>query len=233
MTDSSLRRFTAIAGIVGVILYVLGDVLISDLPPISASAHTIAAYAASHQTQFLSFVYIWGATVASTICFLTGLWSILRHDDRASEVLATLALGAGYMIWAIVLGGLAFVLELGYRAAALDPATARLLSDMAVLGATLSAFPTAVSVGAFSVLILRTGALARWVGWFGFIVVAAHLVAAGAFAQDGFFSPSVVSVFVAPPLHFAWVLFASLAVLLRRSSKQAGVDVVIQRSDSK
>lgn len=91
---------------------------------------------------------------------------------------------------------------------------------MAVLGATLSAFPTAVSVGAFSVLILRTGALARWVGWFGFIVVAAHLVAAGAFDQDGFFSPSVVSVFVAPPLYFTWVLFASLAVLLRRSNKQ-------------
>lgn len=114
VADSSVRRFTAIAGIVGVILYVLGDVLISDLPPISASARTITAYAASHQTQLLSFVYIWGATVAATICFLTGLWSILRHDERASEVLATLALGAGYMIWAIVLGGLAFVLELGY-----------------------------------------------------------------------------------------------------------------------
>jgi hypothetical protein len=123
------------------------------------------------------------------------------------------------MVWAIVLGGLVFVLELGYRSASLDPATAKLLSDLALLAATLSAFPTAVSVGAFSMLILRTGALARWIGWLGFIVVAAHLVAAGAFAQDGFFSPSVVSVFVAPPLFFIWILITSFAVLFARSRK--------------
>ncbi len=47
----------------------------------------------------------------------------------------------------------------------------------------------------------------------------AHLVAAGAFAQDGFFSPSVVSVFVAPPLFFIWVFIACLAVLFVRSRK--------------
>lgn len=224
MTHSAIysaRRFTALAGILSVVLYAVGDLLIADLPPINAPAQAIAVYAAGHQAQFLGFVYVWGATVAAVICFLTGLWSILRHAEGASEILATLALGAGYMIWAIVLGGLVFVLELGYRSATLSPATAKLLSDLGILGAMLSAFPTAVSVGAFSVLILRTGALARWVGWFGFVVVLAHLVAAGAFAQDGFFSPSVVSVFVAPPLYFIWVLIASLALLARRAQKPA------------
>lgn len=219
MKNVPLRRFAALAGIASVILYVLGDALIADLPSINASGRTFAAYAAGHQTQLLMFVYVWGATVAFNLIFLTGLWSILRHDARASEVLSTLALGAGYMVWAIVLGGLIFVLELGYRSATLDPSTAKLLSDLALLAATLSAFPTVVSVGAFSVLILRTGALPRWIGWMGFVVVAAHLVAAGAFAQDGFFSPSVVSVFVAPPLFFFWVLVASLAVLFARSRK--------------
>lgn len=219
MKNVPLRRFAALAGIASVILYVLGDALIADLPSINASGRTFAAYAAGHQTQLLMFVYVWGATVAFNLIFLTGLWSILRHDARASEVLSTLALGAGYMVWAIVLGGLIFVLELGYRSATLDSSTAKLLSDLALLAATLSAFPTVVSVGAFSVLILRTGALPRWIGWMGFVVVAAHLVAAGAFAQDGFFSPSVVSVFVAPPLFFFWVLVASLAVLFARSRK--------------
>ncbi|HEY7340633.1 MAG TPA: hypothetical protein VH591_07120 [Ktedonobacterales bacterium] len=214
-----MRRFIALAGIASVILYALGDALIADLPSIDAPARTFAAYAAGHQTQLLMFVYVWGATVAFNVVFLTGLWSFLRHDARASEILSALALGSGYMVWAIVLGGLVFVLELGYRSASLDPATAKLLSDLALLAATLSAFPTAVSVGAFSMLILRTGALARWIGWLGFIVVAAHLVAAGAFAQDGFFSPSVVSVFVAPPLFFIWILITSFAVLFARSRK--------------
>jgi hypothetical protein len=217
MKNVSLRQLTALAGIASVILYVLGDALISDLPSINASAGTFATYAAGHQAQLLIFVYVWGATVAFNLVFLTGLWSVLRHDAQASEVLSTLALGAGFIVWAIVLGGLIFVLELGYRSATLAPATAKLLSDLALLAATLSAFPTVVSVGAFSVLILRTGALARWIGWLGFVVVAAHLVAAGAFAQDGLFSPSVVSVFVAPPLFFLWVLIASLALLFVRA----------------
>jgi cbb3-type cytochrome oxidase subunit 3 len=214
-----MRRFTALAGIASVILYALGDALIADLPSIDTPARTFATYAAGHHTQLLLFVYVWGATVAFNLVFLTGLWSYLRHDARASEVFSALALGAGYIVWAIVLGGLIFVLELGYRSASLEPATAKLLSDMALLAATLSAFPTVVSVGAFSVLILRTGALARWIGWLGFVVVAAHLVAAGAFAQAGFFSPSIVSVFVAPPLFFIWVFIASLALLFARSRK--------------
>jgi uncharacterized membrane protein len=65
------------------------------------------------------------------------------------------------------------------------------------VSATLSAFPTIVSVVAFSLLLVRTGA----------------------FAQDGFFSPSVVSVFVAPPLYFLWILILSVALLLGRSGK--------------
>jgi hypothetical protein len=219
MKGVSLRRFTALAGIASVILYALSDALIADLPSIDAPARTFASYAAGHQTQLLLFVYVWGATVAFNLVFLTGLWSYLRHNARASEVFSTLALGAGYIIWAIVLGGLIFVLELGYRSASLEPTIAKLLSDMALLAATLSAFPTVVSVGAFSVLILRTGALPRWIGWLGFVVVAAHLVAAGAFAQDGFFSPSIVSVFMAPPLFFIWVIAASLALLFARSRK--------------
>src|SRR5262249_28228240 len=141
----------------------------------------------------------------------------LRRVPQGSEVLAMLGLGAGYLIWAIVLAGFAPVLVLGYRSGALDLASAKSLGDLALLGTTLSAFPTAVSVGAFSVLIVRTGAGARWIGWFGILVAAAHLAAAGAFAPSGFFSPSVVSVFVAPPLYFAWMLVTSVMLLLRHT----------------
>ncbi|WIG60709.1 MAG: hypothetical protein OJF49_003457 [Ktedonobacterales bacterium] len=221
MFETQIRRFTATAGIISVVLYVVSAALISDLPSINDSAGTWSSYTASHGPQFLAEVYIWGATTAAVICFLTGLWSALRHAGRASDLLATLGLGAGLMIWAIVLAGFAPLLVLGYRAGSLDSASVKSLADLTLLGATLSAFPTAVSVGAFSVLILRTHALARWTGWFGFLVVVAHLAAAGAFAQDGFFSPSMVSVFVAPPLYFLWTLIISVAVLRRPHASRA------------
>jgi hypothetical protein len=220
MVDSRVRRFTAIAGVIGAALYAVSAALIYDLPDINASASVWSSYVASHGPQLLGEVYVWGAVTAAVACFLAGLWSVLRHVERASDMLATLGLGAGFMIWAIALAGFAPALVLGYRAGALESVTVKSLSDLLLLGATLSAFPTAVSVGAFSALILRTGAIARWVGWFGFLVVLAHLAAAGAFAQDGFFSPSVVSVFVAPPFYFFWVLIVSVA-LLRRASKQS------------
>ncbi len=216
MSDAAVRRFTAIAGILGVLLYAVSAYLIFDLPSIGDAGSVWATYATSHGPQLLGEVYVWGALTAATTCFLTGLWSALRRGASDSEPLTTLGLGAGLLIWAVVLAGLAPVLELGYRSGALTPDAARSLGDMALLGTTLSAFPTAVSVGAFSAVILRTGAVARWVGWLGILVVAAHLAAAGAFAQDGFFSPSFVSVFVAPPLYYLWMLSLSLVLLLRR-----------------
>ncbi|MGH2501627.1 MAG: hypothetical protein ACRDID_03825, partial [Ktedonobacterales bacterium] len=188
-----------------------------DLPSIGDSPRVWAAYAASHSPQLLGEVYVWGAVAAATMAFLAGLWRLLRRAAPGFETLATLALGSGMVIWAVALAGLAPVLELGYRASALDAATAGSLGDMALLGATLSAFPTAVSVGAFSLVILRSGVAPRWVGWLGILVAAAHLASAGAFAHDGFFSPSVVSVFVAPPLYYLWMLALSLALLLAKA----------------
>lgn len=224
MTDAAVRRFTATAGIAGVLLYAVSAYLIFDLPSIGDPARIWSAYAASHAPQLLGEVYVWGGVAAATMCFLAGLWSVLRRVASDSEPLVTLGLGAGFLIWAIVLAGLAPLLELGYRSGALDPASAKSLGELALLGATLSAFPTAVSVGAFSVVILRTGAIARWVGWFGILVVAAHLAAAGAFAQAGFFSPSVVSVFVAPPLYYLWMLLLSIALLFARHAAPATVE---------
>jgi hypothetical protein len=218
MTLTQVRHFTTVTGILSVVLYVLDDALTYNLPPINASAGAVLSYAMNNSTQLLIFVYMWGATVALTVCFLTGLWSLLRQHEPSSEVLTTLALGSGYMIWAIVLAGLTPVLLLGYRATALEASSAKMMTDLALLGASLSAFPTAVSVASFSTVILRTSVVARWIGWFGFVVVIAHLIAAGAFAQSGFLSTAVVSVFVAPPLYFVWVLFISLT-LLRRPRK--------------
>lgn len=221
MSDAAVRRFTAFAGIIGILLYAVSAYLIFDLPSTSDSASVWSRYAASHGPQLLGEVYVWGALVAATLCFLAGLWQILRRAALDSEPLVTLGLGAGVVIWAVVLSGLAPALELGFRSGALTPDVARSLGDLTLLGVTLSAFPTALSVGAFSVVIARTGALPRWLGWFGALVVVAHLAAAAAFAHDGFFSPSVVSVFVAPPLYYLWMLSLSISMFSRGRAARA------------
>ena len=222
MNAARFIRFTAVAGLIGVVLYAVSAGLIFDLPDINAPAAVWSAYAASHSAQLLGEVYVWGAVVAAMACFTTGLWAYLGQADQpVSEVIATLGLASGFIIWAIVLAGLAPTLILGYRGGSLDSATVATLRDATLLGVTLSGFPTMVSVGAFSALILRTGAIARWIGWFGFVVVLAHLVAAGSFGRDGLLSPSLIPVFVAPPLFFLWTLAVSIAMLGRARAAQS------------
>lgn len=212
------RRVAAWAGIIAVILYAVSAALISDVPDINAPVSVWSAYAASHSAQLLWEVYTWGAVTAALAFFLAGLWAVLSQAEGSSKILATIGLASGFVIWAIVLAGFTPALILGYRGGGLDAASVGVLRDSVLLGATLSAFPTVASVAAFSMLISRTKALPRWIGWAGWLVVIAHLAAGAAFAHDGFFSPSFVSVFVAPPLYFLWTLVISVALLRRPKS---------------
>lgn len=220
MTTDHIHRFTALSGIVGFVLYVASALLILDFPGVGATPHQMASYVASHSNQLLLEGFLWGAITAATICFLTGLWGTLRTADRAPDVLATLALGAGLVTYAIVLAGMVFLLVLGYRGKVLAPAEVGLLADLTLLGATVSAFPTVVSVGAFALLILRTRLLPGWIGWLGIVVAAAHLAAAGSFAADGPLSPSGVPVYVAPFLFYIWMVVAAASLLVGRRAAQ-------------
>lgn len=231
MGQQQAARFTAVAGIVAVVFYTATTLLIADLPAIDTPAQQLTSYFATHSTQMLLEGYGWGIISAATLCFLTGLWAVLRRVEGESGLLAMLGLIAGMVIFAVALAGMTPVLVLGYRAGSLATSDVKLLTDTLLLGATMSALPTVVSVGAFSVLILRTGAAPRWIGALGILVMLAHLVDAGSFAQDGLLSPSGVPVYVAPILYYLWMFSVSVALLLPRRKKAAAVAPGIMRAE--
>jgi hypothetical protein len=70
----------------------------------------------------------------------------------------------------------------------------------------------------YALLILRGDLLPSWVAWLGFLAALVHIVGAVSFASSGWLSPSGLSVFVAPPLYYLWILAAS-ALLLRRPAR--------------
>lgn len=219
MSDEQAARYTGVAGLIGVALYVVTVVLIIDFPGINTPAAQLATYAASHQTQLLFEAFVWGAVVVATLSFLVGLWFTLRSGANDVQVTAMLGLVAGVMVYTIVLGGFGPLLTLGYRAHSLAPDTIKLLVDQTLLGTTLSGFPTFVSLGAFSLAILRTRMLPAWAAWLGIVVGVVHIVAAGSLAGDGLFSPSGVPVYVAPLLYYIWML--TISILLLRSPQAA------------
>ena len=77
--------------------------------------------------------------------------------------------------------------------------------------------PTAVSVAAFSIVLMRSGTVERRVAAFGFLVAAAHLVVAATFARRGAMAPEGMVALVVPALYYAWVLGVSLGLLRRRA----------------
>jgi hypothetical protein len=79
----------------------------------------------------------------------------------------------------------------------------------------LSGIPTAVCLGAYAAIVLRSRCLPAWTAWLALLSVDAHLLIAASFVSHGSFLSLESSVIVwVPATFFAWIL-ATSAVLLR------------------
>ncbi|GAC1657893.1 MAG: hypothetical protein NVS9B15_19350 [Acidobacteriaceae bacterium] len=211
-------RYTAVAGMASVVLAIVAFALLGNAPGTDASGQRVITYLADNRVQLLALVYVFGLSFALILCFLTGLWSILRKAGGEAETLATLGL-AGVVVWVTLgFGILLFPLASTFRAIH-DPTLARTLADVGALTANLSGYPTAVNMIAFGAAILLTGLLPRWTAWFAFLVAAVHLVSAAAYAHGGLMSPSYMPGLVAPVLYYMWVV--GVSVVLWRSRAPA------------
>jgi Domain of unknown function (DUF4386) len=220
MDTAHVRRFTAISGFLAFVLYVASVVLIFDIPTIDAPTSSLASYVGTHQARLFAEAIIWGFATVATVCFISGLWSLLRDAVPNARMLAMLALGAGLLTYALVQGNFVFTLALAFRPHGYSPDITQLLYDLTLLGVTLAGLPTALSTVAFSLLMLRSSLVPNWVAWLGFLVAMLHVVAAVSFASGGWFSPSGIGVFVSPPLYYLWILAASAFLLGRAKFAQ-------------
>ncbi len=213
LSETSLRRLTGLAALIAVPLYVLAFVLQGNPPSDHTDGSQVLAYATDHRGGILAAVYLAGLVLALALCVQAGLAQILRRAEGGDDLLAGLGLIGGVAWVSVVLAGLGFALALAYRAPAGDPPLARSLLDLALLSFTLSGFPTALNVGAFSFLMLRTRLFPRWVAWLGFLTGGAHLVAGASFAHDGLFTPLVMANLIAPALYIFWVVATGIVLL--------------------
>ncbi len=222
MTEQQLRRLTGLAALAAVPLYVVAVLLEGNPPADSAAGEQVLAYASGQRTAILVAVFLTGVALTLALAVQVGLARILRHAEGEGGLLAPLGLIGGVAWVVVALAGLGFMLALVYRVPAGDPRLARTLLDLSLLSFTLSAFPTVLNVGAFSLLMLRSPLFPRWVAWLGFLAAGVHLVAGASFAQDGLFSPSLMANLIAPALYTLWALATGI-VLLRRGADPAAV----------
>jgi hypothetical protein len=197
------ERWSGIAGIAFVVLYVVGFAVGGEPP--DADAELIARYEDSGERakEFTAFFLI-GAAALTLVLFVSGVRSLLARNETEPRTLAAIAWAGGVACAALVLVGNA--VSRGTASAAeeedfrLDPNTHDIVESAGFLLFVSAAFAAILLVFAVSIGALRYGILPRWLGWAG-IVVAALL-------------PSAVA-FVGFLILLAWVLAVGVTLAMR------------------
>jgi hypothetical protein len=171
----SVARWTALAGIVFAVCFVVGMMLTGDAPSGDDPDQKIIDYYgdSGHQTTFLIIAYLEVVAAISLVSFAT-----LAFRDAGASPLAAVARASGYLVAAAIALGTIALASVGAGAAIdnspVDPGSARFLQSVGygtiLLVGGLSA--TAM-IATGSVHWMRTGLAPAWVVWFGLLCAVA------------------------------------------------------------
>ena len=193
MSDRLWQRLGAACGIVYVVLLMGGG---------SFDDNTVGIAFLVVMLAFLLFLF-----------FLGNLWSVLRRAEGGSGWLSATAFGAGLMSVTIKVASAAPLLAARYRAGdGLDPQLARTLQDINDASFYLSFFPLAILLAAFAIVVIRSGAFPKWLGWiaaaFGLAFIIGGMAGSAELHSEWAGLPMILFTF--------WVIAASV-VLIRRA----------------
>jgi hypothetical protein len=207
--SSWLERWAPVAGIVFVVLMVVGSMLIDDVPAPDAPTREITGYLAdsANHTRNIVGAYLWVIGSLTFLWFLVRLRNDIRRAEGGTSPLSTLAFGAGVAFAAVWTVSAAAFAALPYaialrHAPITDTDLVRVLPAMGrLLLLHGGGFAGLLVLLASSAAILKTRVYPRWLGWLG-------LVAAIVLLFD------VIYLTIFP--FWTWVLIASIVMLTRR-----------------
>jgi hypothetical protein len=203
------ERWFPLAGIIFVVLMVVGTMFVADVPDANASRQQIADYLVDSDlhTRNIIGAYLWMFGALAFLIFASRLRSVLRGAEGGPGTLTSVAFGAGAVYSALMMVSAATFAAVAYAVGLKDasvtvPDFVRVLPQMAWMILLLGGgFAGILLVLATCIVSFRTGVLPRWLAWLG--VLAAILL---------FFD--VVYVSIAPLL--AWVILASVVLAMKR-----------------
>jgi hypothetical protein len=206
--DRRWAQWAPLSGIVFVVLFVVGIMLLNT-PDTDDPLTKIKAFYddSGNRRQIIIAAYVLWLSGVFFFWFLASLRSRLMSVEGPPGRLTSIAFAGGVVFVAMLMVAtscFAFIAgEISFGDVHnISPDFERVLPDLGypilLIGGMFSAI---AMIDAASVLIVRTGVLPKWIGWYGFVAAIGLLFAA-------FFIPII--------LLLLWVLFVSVA-LLRRS----------------
>jgi hypothetical protein len=201
-----------ICGLVAVALLIGSFPFTGATPEPGASADDVAEYVSRSSAQTWTGIYLELLGLALLVVFAGRIWAILREAEGTGGWIATTGFGAALAALTVLLLGDATIMGAAFKAGreGVDPGVVGAMYTMQWYADLVFGAINAVFFAAAAVLVLRRGALPRWLGWFALVVVVAVVVTVP-------FGPGAT---MEPPhlLGFLWIVASSIVMIARRDT---------------
>lgn len=219
MNDLKWERYGAVAGILFVILVVVGALIPGAPPSPDDSLREVANYYEDHTGTIKAGAFLTGLAAVAFLWFLGSLWSAIRRNEETRR-LATIAVGGGIVglitaVTSIALNAtVALAIDSAGATASVNPKFIYLLSS--TIGG-MGNFGVAVLVLAVGVAAVRTGVFPAAFGLVSLVLALGWIVAGLVVVTD---ATAIVTIsFIVFLLWLIWVLVISFFLL--RPQEQA------------
>jgi hypothetical protein len=212
MDEAKFEKWGALAGVVFVVLAVIGAFLAGSPPKVSDPDLKIVKFTRDNQDALKVGAYLAGLAAAFFLFFLGVVWTRLGRAEGGSGRLAGTSAMAGIVTVAV------FAVGAGINAyGALHPVESAGTYRLATVVFGILSFAVLVFVEAASIVIMRTKFLPAWLGWLGMLSAVLWLIGGAAVATED--DTIFVIGFVAFLVWALWLLVFS--VMLFRTSDRA------------
>jgi hypothetical protein len=223
MTRQGWDRIGGMCGIAYAVLIAAGWIFWAapGIVEYDSSAPVVAQWFADHQLMSRIGATLGTLALFPFVFFLGALQGRLRRAEGDNPVASSAALVAGAINGAMHFVFLMFLFAACFRPADTSPDVTQALNDLYLIAAPPCAAVMSAEVAAISFVVLRHGALPRWVGRSGIAAaVAVLLLIPTPFTDHGIFDPSdgLLGVYVPYGGFLLWITLvgASMAAQGRR-----------------
>src|SRR5215204_2144609 len=177
--DVKWERYGAAAGLLFVVLVVVGALISGSPPSPDDSVRKVAEYYEDHTAALKTGAFLTGLGSLAFLWFLGSLWSTLRRSEDTRR-LATIATGGGIVglitaVTALALNAtVAIAIDSSRATASVNPKFIYLLSG--TIGG-MGNFGIAALVAATGIAALRTGVFPAPLGWASLVIALGWIVA--------------------------------------------------------